>query len=111
MIFNKGFCQLLSQSAVGFELIVSDETMVRSVEYRLDIEFNDIVPLSDGTEAGWNRYSYACLLQVENDLHLTDPKENILHKKYTREGMINRVMKERLLKADKANYHIEWADK
>lgn len=109
-IYNKGLCQLLSQSAVGFELVVSDETMARSVEYRLDIGFNDIVPITDGKEAGWNRYSYACLLQVENDLRLTDPKENILHKKYTREGMINRVMKERLLKADKANYHIEWAD-
>lgn len=110
-IYNKGLCQLLSQSAVGFELIVSDEAMPASVEYRLDIGLNgNIVPWTDGTEDGWDRYSYACLLQVENDLRLTDPKENILHKKYTREGMINRVMKERLLKADKANYHIEWAD-
>jgi SNF2 family DNA or RNA helicase len=110
-IYNKGLCQLLSQSAVGFELIVSDEAMPASVEYRLDIELNgNIVPCTAGTEDEWDRYSYGCLLQVENDLQLTDPKENILHKKYTREGMINRVMKERLLKADKANYHIEWAD-
>jgi SNF2 family DNA or RNA helicase len=110
-IYNKGLCQLLSQSEVGFELIVSDEAMPESVEYRLDIKLNgNIVPCTAGTEDRWDRYSYACLLQVENDLRLTDPKENILHKKYTREGMINRVMKERLLKADKANYHIEWAD-
>lgn len=33
-----------------------------------------------------------------------------MHKKYTREGMRNRVMKERQLKADKANYKIKWAD-
>ena len=110
-IYNKGLCQLLSQSEVGFELIISDETIPTSVEYRLDIGLNgNIVPCNAGTEDGWDRYSYACLLQVENELRLTDPKENILHKKYTRDGMIIRVMKERLLKADKANYHIEWAD-
>ena len=110
-IYNKGFCQLLSQSGVCFELIVSDEIMPACVEYRLDIGLDgSIVPCSAGTEDEWDRYSYACLLQVENELRLTDPKENILHKKYTRNGMINRVMKERLLKADKANYHIEWAD-
>jgi SNF2 family DNA or RNA helicase len=110
-IFNNGLCQLLSQSALGFELIVSDEAMPSSVEYRLDIGLNgNIFPLTGEKAEGWDRYSYACLLQVENDLRLADPKENIPHKKYTREGMRNRVIKERLLKADKASYHIEWAD-
>ena len=110
-IYNKGLCQLLSQSAIGFELIVNDDTMPASVEYRLDIGLNGkIVPNTDGAKNEWDRYSFACLLQVENELQLTDPKERILHKKYTREGMINRVMKERLLKADKADYRIEWAD-
>ena len=110
-IYNNGFCQLLSQSPVGFELIVSDDAMPSSLEYRLDIGLNgNMIPFADGEEAGWDRYSYACLLQVENELRLTDPRENILHKKYTRTGMINRVLKERLLKADKADYRIEWAD-
>lgn len=77
-IYNKGLCQLLSQSEVGFELIISDETIPASVEYRLDIGLNgNIVPCNAGTEDGWDRYSYACLLQVENELRLTDPKENI----------------------------------
>jgi SNF2 family DNA or RNA helicase len=109
-MFNRGLCQILSQSAGCFELIVSDETMHASVEYKLDIEPNgNIVPCTEGKSNGWDRYSYACLLQIENELRLTDPREHILHKKYTREGMKNRVMKERKLKADKANYHIEWA--
>ena len=57
----------------------------------------------------WDRKSYACLLQIENELHLLDPKENMEHKRYTREGMIRRVIKERRQKADKAEYRIKWA--
>lgn len=110
-IYNKGLCQLLSQSPMGFELTVSDEAIPAFVEYRLDIELNDnIVPFASGTQVEWDRYSYACFLHVENELRSTDPKEDILHKKYTRIGMIDRVMKERLLKADKADYRIEWAE-
>ena len=53
--------------------------------------------------AKWDRYSYACLLQYEQELHLLNPKEKIEHKKYTRQGMINRVLNERRQKADKAS--------
>jgi DNA-dependent RNA polymerase auxiliary subunit epsilon len=49
------------------------------------------------------------LLQVENELHLFGPKTNNEHQRYTRDGMIRRVMAERRAKADTTNYHIEWA--
>lgn len=110
IIFNNGNCQILSQSAVKFELIVSDEIFNRSEEFSLCIEENgNMFPMVDDDLPGWEKKSYACLLQVENELQLLDPRVQIEHKKYTREGMIQRVLKERRDKADKANYRVKWA--
>ena len=111
IIFNNNNCQILSQSNVGFELILSDQFLQESLEYRLKIdEESNIIPSVDDDCPGWDRYSYACLLQVENEMHLLDPKEHVEHKKYTRKGMMKRVLKERTLKADKAEYRIKWAN-
>ncbi|HEY5510822.1 MAG TPA: DEAD/DEAH box helicase [Prolixibacteraceae bacterium] len=109
IIFNNNGCQVLSQSAVLFELIIDTQSEEGQVEYALRVFDEDIIPTKDGDSPGWDRYSYACLLQVENELHLLDPKETVEHKKYSREGMIKRVMLERLQKAEKANYRIKWA--
>jgi SNF2 family DNA or RNA helicase len=108
-IFDNNGCQVLSQSAVKFELMVDTQTEEGQVEYILLVSDEDILPLKNGYGLGWDRFSYACLLQVENELHLMDPKEPIEHKKYSREGMIKRVMLERNQKAEKANYRIKWA--
>jgi hypothetical protein len=56
----------------------------------------------DDSPLDWDHNSYACLLQIENELHWFDPKKHPEHKKYTRQGMIKRVVKERMLKAEKA---------
>ncbi len=110
IIFYNGSCQVLSQSPARFELIVSDELLNTSEECWLCIEENgNMYPMMDSEMPGWDKKSYACLLQVENELKLLDPKEQIEHKKYTREGMIQRVMKERRDKAEKARYRIKWA--
>lgn len=109
IIFNNNGCQVLSQSAVRFELIVDTQSEEGQVEYVLQVLDEDIIPTKNNDRSGWDRYAYACLLQVENELHLLDPKEPIEHKKYTREGMIKRVMLERHQKAEKANYRIKWA--
>ena len=110
-IFNKELCHLLAQSSAGFELALNNESSRKHIDYLLEIEPNgNMIPGAEGKSIGWDRHSYACLLQVEKELHMTDPKDYTIHKKYTREGMINRVMKERLLKAEKANYNILWAD-
>ena len=50
------------------------------------------------------------MLQVENELHILESKGHAEHKKYTREGMIKRVMQEQQQKADKAEYRIKWAN-
>jgi SNF2 family DNA or RNA helicase len=111
IIYNNGQCQVLSQSVSRYELIVTDEWENEVAEYSLEIEEDgNVVPLKNGEASGWDKYSVACLLQVESELHLLNPKEQHLeHKKYTRKGMIKRVLKERRLKAEKAEYHIRWA--
>ncbi len=111
IIFNNGGCQILSQSPVKYELIVSDEITEIVSEYALTIEEDGTIFPSVGKEAcGWDKNSFACLLQVESELHLLDPKEHVEHKRYSRKGMIKRVLEERRQKADKAEYHIKWAD-
>lgn len=110
-IFHNGFCQILSQSPSCYELVVTNEPEHLSVEYKLHIDSNgNMVPSVEDVCKEWDRYSYACLLQIEDEIRLTDPHDQLIYKKYTRRGMIARVMKERQLKADKANYRIEWAD-
>lgn len=112
IIFNNGQCQILSQSAYRYELIITNEYRNDVAEVTLDIEESGtIIPkIRNDEKAGWNKNSYACLLQVESEMHLLDPKEHMEHKKYTREGMIKRVLKERQQKAENARYRIQWAD-
>ncbi len=107
--FNNNDCQLLSQSAVMFELIVNTQPGIEQDEYTLHIIDNDVIPEKNGERTGWDRFAYACLLQIDHELRILDPKEPIEHKKYSREGMIKRVMQERRQKAANANYRIKWA--
>jgi hypothetical protein len=78
--FNNNDCQVLSQSAVRFEVMADVPEHKKQVEYVLEIDGEDIIPLVSGEPSGWDRYSYACLLQVENELHVLDPKEPVEHK-------------------------------
>ncbi|MDR0793305.1 MAG: DEAD/DEAH box helicase, partial [Chitinophagaceae bacterium] len=115
ILFHNCDCQILSQSAVSIEFLVNVAGESEAVEYTLfiDDEGNEkynFIPESQGERIGWNRYSFACLLQYEQELSLLDPKEKIEHKKYSRQGMMKRVLDERRLKALKADYHIRWAN-
>jgi SNF2 family DNA or RNA helicase len=109
ILFNNNDCQILSQSSVSFELMVSHAQEARQFELKLDIFDDDVIPVKEGERSGWDRFSYAALLQVEYELSLLNPRETVEHKKYTREGMIKRVMDERRVKAENAKYHIKWA--
>ena len=119
IIFNNGQCQVLAQSASRFDLIVADERANEIDEYSLnkerpeqesdDPESDAIHPYCAKELTEWDKYTYACLLQVENETQLLNPKEHLEHKKYSRQGMIKRVLAERRQKADKAEYRIKWA--
>jgi SNF2 family DNA or RNA helicase len=126
ILFNNCDCQILSQSALSIDFLINTSNENEPIEYSLlieaviDSENNDTFKLipkaaSDRPEAGskpaeWDRFSYACLLQYEQELSLLNPKEEIEHKKYTRQGMIKRVLNERRQKAEKASYRIQWAN-
>jgi len=115
ILFNNCDCQILSQSSVSIDFLVNISGENESVEYSLLIDSDGdsvfgLVPESNDERTGWNRYSYACLLQYEQELSLLDPQEKIEHKKYSRQGMIMRVLSERKQKADKADYRIQWAN-
>lgn len=108
-IFNNGDCTILSQSAESIDFIIRIDGSESYKEYVFILNENDIIPECDGERMGWNRYSYACLLQYEYELSLLKPGEKSEHKKYSRQGMMKRVLDERRMKADKANYKIQWA--
>lgn len=111
IIFNNNECQILSQSAFVFDLIVDMHQEPKHVECKLVTDdMQTIIPITDGELIGWSRYSYACLLQIEHELALLNPKEHFEYKKYSRAGMKRRVLLERRQKADKANYRIKWAN-
>ncbi len=111
IIYNNGNCQILSQSGDKFDFLVNDNSLDEAESYLLQFNDNDkIAPYRKNKELEWNRYSYSCLLQLIDELHLLDPKEHIEHKKYSRKGMMERVLNERMQKADKAEYRITWAD-
>ena len=115
ILFNNCDCQILSQSSAAIDFLVNTTGENESLEYSLliDDKGNDIIELTpelNNKPLKWDRYSYACLLQYEQELSLLDPKEKIEHKKYTRPGMIKRVLDERREKAAKASYRIQWAN-
>lgn len=113
IIFNNGQCQLLAQSVARYDLILTDDVRNETTTYALIIQQSEeIIPHVGEKEepVEWDKHAYACLLQIENEMFLLDPKDHPEHKKYTRQGMIKRVLQERELKAKKADYRIQWAD-
>ncbi len=112
ILFLNGTCQILSQSQLMYELVMTSEDSEEPTEYQLMIDPEDgiISPAEKNKIQDWDRHSFACLLQVESELHLLNPGSHVEHKKYTRKGMIQRVLKERMQKAESADYRIQWAN-
>jgi SNF2 family DNA or RNA helicase len=111
ILFNNCDCQILSQSAVSIDFLVNTADENQSLEYSLAFDSTQkLTPRVKNKSVEWDRFSYACLLQYEQELSLLDPKEIIEHKKYSREGMIKRALDERRQKAEKASYRIQWAN-
>lgn len=111
IIYNNGNCQILSQSGDKFEFLVNDNSLEEAQTYMLEVEDErKIISSSKKKVQEWNRYSYSCLLQLITELHLLDPREHVEHKKYSRKGMMTRVLAERMQKAEKAEYRMAWAD-
>jgi SNF2 family DNA or RNA helicase len=108
-LFKNNDCQILTQSSSKFEFLLSEEYGQKDVYITIGENDDEQIILTPST-GEWNRFSYACLMQMKHELHLLDPKDKIEHKKYTRSGMIKRVLDERRNKALTAQYRIQWAD-
>ena len=73
-----------------------------------DIVDDVIHPTIDDKSVEWNTHSYAGLIFLEDALK--NIRMGLPGKKYTREGMIERVLAERSEKARTAKYQVQWAD-
>jgi hypothetical protein len=106
--YVNGQCQLLTQSKTKFEFTVSDE--VKDYDVDICIDDGDIWAEINKKDMGWNHLAIASLMQLSDDLSRLEVAPKTEGKKYTREGMIKRVMEERLEKAKNAKYRIEFGD-
>jgi len=109
LIFYNGDCQLLSQTATKFDFLILSDSNEEYIECSLEIEGNKIIPSVGDSYDGWNKQTYACLRRLEDELHQLDKQLNEEHKKYSKEGMLKRVIAERRQKAASVNYRIKWA--
>ncbi|MCL2153160.1 MAG: hypothetical protein FWH57_09440, partial [Oscillospiraceae bacterium] len=77
ILFNNCDCQILSQSPVSIDFLIDSANENESVEYSLSIVNRSgnigLIPMENNEYKEWNRYSYACLLQYEQELSLINP--------------------------------------
>ncbi|WP_289053544.1 DEAD/DEAH box helicase [Carboxylicivirga marina] len=109
-LFNNGAVTPLSQSIEYFDYHIEgvDEPIAICFEPVYDGENKVIDFVISCQSEEWDSFSYACLLQTKELLSAS--QSSIEHKKYSREGMIRRVLAERQQKAKRAEYRIKWAD-
>ncbi len=106
-LFIHGQCQLLSQSLNNFEFSIDDTYDDYTVSVGIIEDKKSIETTCTCNEKELCGHRIASILQVSEILksYQFKPIEQE-HKKYTREGMIQRVLDERRKKALKAEYHV-----
>lgn len=108
-IYINGDCQILSQSARGFDVLVFDEDDVE-VNILYSEEEESLRYFRYEKSAPWDSYGLAALMQIDEELGKPEHKITLEGKRYSRAGMIKRVLAERKAKALKAKYTIRFAD-
>ncbi|MCS7005726.1 MAG: DEAD/DEAH box helicase [Cytophagales bacterium] len=107
-LFQIGACQLLSQVRNVYEYSVIEEgkeTQVRFTLWEDRIDCRTSPPTYD-----WSLSSLAAFLQLMQDVRSEEFAPIAEGKRYTRQGMMKRVLAERRQRAEKANYTIYFAD-
>lgn len=106
-LYLNGQCSLLSESEQHFRFLIDDKYGDFIVEVSLEKEPQLQCTCQSATLC---RHQTAALLQLEELIRLKEDK--IIHEgiKYTRKGMIQRVIEERKKKAEQARYSIEFSD-
>lgn len=108
LYLNEG-CLLLAQSKDQFDFFVEDEKGVGK-EVQVQLTEESIFPVQRNQQKEWDLYSIAALFELMEKGRQLDTSEVASGRKYTRKGMIRRVMAERLQRAQEAEYQMEWAD-
>ncbi|MEO5998939.1 MAG: DEAD/DEAH box helicase [Chitinophagaceae bacterium] len=107
-IYGEGFCQVLSRSKNGIDVLVQTEEEEDSQEISFKLVDGDVICLIDNKPSAWNAAAIAALLQAQEEMKL--PGITAEGKAYTRQGMIKRVLAERKEKAAKTLYKIKFAN-
>jgi len=107
--FREGKCFVLSYSSNLFEVII-EYSNEQDKLVLLQTSNDSIIPFEKEQQAEWDSDAIAALLLLESEMLIFKPKHFSVHKKYSRKGMIYRVLGERKRKAHKEQYRIEFAD-
>lgn len=107
-LYNEGSCQILSQSANLFDVLVNDHE--EDVEVRIEESSGELNYYLNGKKNPWDDYGIAALMQIKDTLKNIDSSSvQLPGHVYTRKGMIKRVLNERREKAEKEDYRIVFA--
>ncbi len=107
-LYENDDCSLMTQSGMTFEFSVHNGSD-KEWSCMIGVDSEQLYYELEGKRLKWDEVGYACLLVVRDELNALNPKGYEEHKKYSREGMIKRVLEERQLRAAKAEYTIKWA--
>lgn len=105
--YESGGVQMLSRGDLFFEISVEDKFKDFKVSFDFDEKLAGDCSCKSKT---WCSHRIAALMQVDEIIDHPINKLPDEGKTYSREGMIKRVLKERMLKAKKAAYTIRYSD-
>ena len=108
MLYLNGRIHLMSHSDHYFEFTVDDEYK----DFKLKVDYIDTEWVTKCSCGSSNICSHriGAYLQIIEDLSRENQKANVPGIRFTRQGMIDRVIKERREKAAKASYRLELAE-
>lgn len=114
-LYVNGHCQVMSHGSSSWEILVEthDEEVVVQLIREPEEDEDDNASLTyrkNGKSTDWDAFGIAGLLQLSEELKVTEPHKKPEGKAYTREGMMKRVLEERREKARNADYRITFAD-
>jgi len=111
-LYHNGQCVFLSQSKTQFQFAIDDEydDLQLSILWDESAEMLTCEEVKKEKHPATLQHYFACLLLLQEELQRPGHKEVTTGKKYSREGMVRRVLKERSLKAEKAPYRISFAE-
>jgi SNF2 family DNA or RNA helicase len=110
LLYIEGNCQMISRGKLRFDFVTTWKG--RNVDFSIAVnsETNEVHAIQNNISYSWDKYVIACLYQLLDELNWQHEKMEGSGIKYTRDGMIQRVLKERRQRALGADYSLQLAD-